>query len=159
MCSIYRDITRRPGPPRRRIRWSAGPGRADRWPGSPRYGCRRGLGIGKHAAIDGLVAGAQTQTAPPRLAVALPQVDLFPIFYGGRPTSVIEISFSESLPPGGLPASIFNTGTWQMTTAQALRERGIGVTVGEAAAYEKARAGHATHVYTNADIDRLHKSS
>jgi len=117
------------------------------------------LEVGARNATEGLVAGAQTQTAPPRLAVALPQVDLFPIYYGGRPTSVIEISFSESLPPGALPAGILDTGTWQMTTAQALRERGIGVTVAEAAAYEKARAGHATHVYTNADIDRLHKSS
>jgi hypothetical protein len=116
------------------------------------------LEVGANNATAGLIAGAQTQIAPPRLAVALPQVDLFPIYYGDRPTNVIEISFSESL-PGGLPASIFNTGTWQMTTAQALRERGIGVTVAEAAAYEKARAGHATHVYTNADIDRLHKSS
>ena len=115
------------------------------------------LEVGASNATAGLIAGAENQTVS--LPQSLPQVDLFPIYYGGRPTSVIEISFSESLPPGGLPESILDTGTWQMTTAQALRERGIGVTVAEAAAYDKARAGHATHVYTNADIDRLHKSS
>jgi hypothetical protein len=42
-----------------------------------------------------------------------------------------------------------------MTTAQALRERGYGITVAEAAAFDKARTRHATHTYTNADTDRL----
>jgi hypothetical protein len=115
------------------------------------------LEVGASNSTAGLIAGAEKQTvSPPQ---SLPEVDLFPIYYGGRPTSVIEISFSESLPESALPESILDTGTWQMTTAQALRERGIGVTVGEAAAYDKAHAGHATHIYTNADIDRLHKSS
>ncbi len=115
------------------------------------------LEVGASNFTAGLIAGAENQTVS--LPQSLPQVDLFPIYYGGHPPSVIEISFSEPLPLGGLPESILDTGTWQMTTAQALRERGIGVTLAEAVAYDKARAGHATHVYTNADIDRLHGSS
>ena len=43
-----------------------------------------------------------------------------------------------------------------MTTVQALRERGYGITLAEAAAYDKTRTRHATHVYTNADTNRLH---
>ena len=43
-----------------------------------------------------------------------------------------------------------------MITPQALRERGYGVTLPEAAARQKARIRPGTRVYTNADIDRLH---
>jgi hypothetical protein len=76
------------------------------------------------------------------------------------PLSVVEISFAEtSTASRELPASILDTGVWQLTTAQALRERGYGVTLPEAAAYGKAHTGHASHVYTNADIDRLHNGS
>jgi ribosomal protein L3 len=79
------------------------------------------------------------------------------------PVNVIEISFSgargELSSPNELPVTILDTGVWQVTTAQALRERGYGVTLVEAAAYGKARVRHATHVYTNADIERLHSGS
>jgi hypothetical protein len=43
-----------------------------------------------------------------------------------------------------------------MMTAQALRERGFGLTVAEAAAEAKERIRHANHIYTNADAARLH---
>jgi hypothetical protein len=81
-------------------------------------------------------------------------------YYGTPPLSVIEISFAEPSPAHHeLPASILDTGVWELTTVQALRQRGYGVTLPEAAADSRAHIRHATHVYTNADIDRLHGAS
>jgi hypothetical protein len=115
------------------------------------------LEVGASDATGVLTAGAGNQFVSPPSAVALPQIDLFPIFYGVPPANVIEISFAESQEsPSPLPPSILDSGVWQMTTAQALRERGYGITLAEAAAYDKARTRHATHVYTNADTNRLH---
>jgi len=114
--------------------------------------------VGASNATTILTAGAGNQYVAPRSAVALPKIDFFPIFYGGPPASVVEISFAESeASPSPLPASILDNGVWQITTPQALRERGYGVTLAEAAAFDKARTRRATHIYTNADTDRLHR--
>jgi len=114
--------------------------------------------VGASDATGVLTAGAGNQYVSPPSAVALPKIDFFPIFYGAPPASVIEISFAESQEsPNPLPASILDSGVWQMTTIQALRERGYGITLAEAAAYDKARTRHATHTYTNADTNRLHE--
>lgn len=116
------------------------------------------LEIGASNATAGLVAGADDRKASLQPAPQ-PVVDLFPVYYGAPSTGVIEVSFPEasngSSAPAELPASILDTGVWQIATAQALREGGYGVTLGEAAGYGKAHAGHSTHIYTNADIDRL----
>ena len=119
------------------------------------------LEIGASNATEGLVAGAEDRTASSQPEYQPP--DLFPAYYGAPSTSVIEISFPEasgqSSAPAELPPSILETGVWQITTAQALRERGYGVTLEEAAVYGKTHARHAIRIYTNADIDRLHTSS
>jgi hypothetical protein len=115
------------------------------------------LDAGASNATGVLIAGAENQTLLPPRAVDLPNIDLFPIYYGAS-TSVIEISSPEPSSERSymeLPASILDTGVSQVTTVQALRERGYRVTLGVAAEYEKAHARHATHIYTNADIDRL----
>jgi hypothetical protein len=118
------------------------------------------LETGADNATGVLFAGAENQTVLPPLAVALPSFDLFPIFYGPSRPQVIEMSSSEGTPEASeIPASIRESGVVQMTTAQALNERGIGVTVAVAAAHSKAAAGHASHIYTNADIDRLRGTS
>jgi hypothetical protein len=120
------------------------------------------LDVGASNATGVLIAGAENQTPLPPRAVDLPNIDLFPIYYGGALPSVIEISSvepSSELFSTELPASILDTGVWQVTTAQALRESGYGVTLAVAAAYEKAHARHATHVYTNTDIDHLRGGS
>src|SRR5271154_1796124 len=52
------------------------------------------LQVGASNATGVLFTGAENQTVLPPSAVALPQIDLFPIFYGDRPVSVVEISFS-----------------------------------------------------------------
>ena len=114
------------------------------------------LQVGASNATGILIDGAENQTVLPPDPDALPKTDLFPIFYGTPPAGVIEISVPAELAPNQLPASILDSGVWQMTTAQALRERGYGVSLVEAAAYGKAQTRHANRVYTNADIDRLH---
>jgi hypothetical protein len=135
------------------------------------------LEAGAGNATGGLIAGADTQTFVPQ---PHPAVNLSPIYYTEVSPSDLTLSFvaepfpglvqqtSAILPPqpspirpvepssNQLPPSIFDNGVWLMTTAQALRERGYGITVAEAAAYDKARTRHATHIYTNADTDRLH---
>ncbi len=116
------------------------------------------LEVGASNATGSLVAGADNQTVLPPRADALPKIDLFPIFYGRPPANVIEIS-APSESSSNLPSGILDTGVWQMTTAQDLRERGYGVTLVEGAAYGKAHTRHANRVYTNADIDRLHSGS
>jgi hypothetical protein len=119
------------------------------------------LELGASSATAGLTAGAENQTVTSRSATDLPFVDFFPIYYGVVPVSVIEISFAKESERSfrELPSSILDTGVWEITTAEALRERGYGVTLAEGAEESKARVRHATHVYTNADIERLHKSS
>jgi hypothetical protein len=111
---------------------------------------------GASNASEGLAAGAGNQTASPQ---AQPRADLFPVYYGVPRVSVVEISFSADQPLQPLPPSILDPGVWQITSSQALHQRGYGLTLIEAAADGKARARHANRVYTNADIDRLHNGS
>jgi hypothetical protein len=121
------------------------------------------LEVGADTATGVLIAGAENQTVLPPPEDALPQVDFFAFYYGVTPASVIEISFSgageERSARKELPASILDAGVRELTTAQGLRERGYGVTLVEAGSYSKSLARHATHVYTNADIERLHSGS
>ncbi len=117
------------------------------------------LEVGASNATGVLIAGADNQTVLPPSPDTLPKADLFPIFYGEPKAGTIEISFLTEPPANESPASIFDTGVWQMTTAQALRERGYGISLVEGAAYGKAHTRHANRVYTNADIDRLHSGS
>jgi hypothetical protein len=114
------------------------------------------LEVGASAATGVLIAGAENQNVLPPSPVAPPKIDLFPVYYGAPPAGVIEISLPSEPPSNPLPASIVDTGVWQVTTPDALRELGYGVTLAEGATYAKAQNRHATRVYTNADIDRLH---
>jgi hypothetical protein len=111
------------------------------------------------------------------LTPATPQnpIDLLPIFYGNAPqespapsepltpseppvttesSSVIEISGAPV--PANLPASIVNVGVEEVVDVPILRARGYGVTLVEASAYWKTHKPHATRVYTNHDVERLH---
>jgi hypothetical protein len=116
--------------------------------------------MGASNATGVLSAGAADQNVAPPSPDALPKIDLFPIFYGGPVGENSEMSFSYSAGPSSLsveiPPSISDSGVSQITTAQTLRERGYGITLGEAAAAGKTRARHANHIYTNDDIARLH---
>jgi hypothetical protein len=137
--------------------------------------------VGASNATGVLNAGASVQNVLPPSPDALPKIDLFPIFYTEVFPSDLKPSFSLAEPfpgllqetppipplqpsisnlpepsPNQLPPSILDNGVWQMTTVQALRERGYGLTVAEAAAEAKDRIRHANHIYTNADAARLH---
>jgi hypothetical protein len=100
--------------------------------------------------------GAQAVSASAKVETDLPR-----IYWGepkaggnaGEKVSEIEISSKEI---STLPASIFNAGVTETLDANALRERGIGVTLAEAAAFWRKHKTRASHVYTNADIARLH---
>ncbi len=117
------------------------------------------LEVGASNATGDLIGGAGNQNVLPPTPDALPKMNLFPIFYGAPAAGVIEITSASEASANQLPASILDTGVWQMTTAKALRERGYGVTLVEAAADGKAQTRHANRLYTNADIDRLHSGS
>ena len=84
------------------------------------------------------------------------EANLFPIYYGYPMVSVVELTGAEPSKP--LPASITGVGYTVILNPQNLRELGYGVTVGEAASYWKAHKPGVNHVYTNADIERLHRS-
>jgi len=84
------------------------------------------------------------------------EANLFPIYYGYPMIPVIELAGGEPSQP--LPASITGVGYTVIADPQTLRELGYGVTVGEAASYWKAHKPRVNHVYTNADIERLHRS-
>jgi hypothetical protein len=82
--------------------------------------------------------------------------DLLPIYYGYPMPSVVVFISDES--PGELPASIVDSGVVGMTDVQSLREQGHGVPLGEASIFWKAHKSHASRVYTNVDLERLHGS-
>ena len=87
------------------------------------------------------VLDAQGQTYLPSIYYGLPQVN------------VVEIAFGE--PAVLVPPSFASDGVVEFTSAQALRDRGYGVTVAEAAARWKTHTLRARRVYTNEDIERL----
>jgi len=84
------------------------------------------------------------------------EANLSPIYYGYPMISVIELTGTEPSQP--LPPSITGTGYTVIFDPQILRQRGYRVTVGEAASYWKAHKAGVNRVYTNADIERLHRS-
>lgn len=86
---------------------------------------------------------------------ALTTSDLATIFWGEP--SVREIVVTDEPGPSNLPASIANFGVTGMTDAQTLREQGYGVSMADSAAFWKTHKRHAPHVYTNEDLERLHR--
>jgi hypothetical protein len=85
------------------------------------------------------------------------QMALVSIYYGYPTPSVVELAFSEAGEEEtvSMPASIFESGVVELTSAQALRERGYGVTVAEAAARSWSHKSSERHVYTNDDVERM----
>jgi hypothetical protein len=82
------------------------------------------------------------------------QPNLFPVYYGYPEIPVIELAGTPDIEP---PPSMHDTG-FAVTDSASLREVGNGMTVGEAAAFWKTHKRTAPRVYTNADIQRLHRS-
>ena len=80
--------------------------------------------------------------------------DLLPTYYGYPMPSVVELTSTAAA--SEVPQSIINAGVVGMTNVQFLRERGYGVTLGESALFWKSHKLHASRLYTNADVERLH---
>jgi len=88
------------------------------------------------------------------------QTDLPRIYWGDKNAAstaegVSEIEVS-SAQPSTLPGGFVNAGVVQMVNARDVQARGYGVSLGDVAAYWKARKLRAPRVYTNADVARLH---
>jgi hypothetical protein len=104
--------------------------------------------------------GVETEPVPPP-AVPQSPVDLTRIYWG-EPTAQIssetvsEVEITSPQIPPTLPASITEVGVTAIVDSRSLQERGYGQPLGEVAAFWKANKLHATHVYTNADVARLH---
>ena len=98
------------------------------------------------------------EVRPPQPFVSNPvlegQADLFPIYYGYPPLPVIWLVGTQ---PGELPASITTVSYIEFVDPQTLRERGIGVSVAEAAAFSRGHRTAAVKVYTNDDLQRFHQ--
>jgi hypothetical protein len=114
------------------------------------------LEVGATTATADLTAGADTQTVTMSSPDSGPAPDLLPIYYGVIPVQRLEISFWEPSRIPEVPLSLFDIGVTDLSTVRALRGRGVGVTIVEAAADAKSNVRHASRVYTNADIERLH---
>jgi hypothetical protein len=120
------------------------------------------------APVAAAEASAETQSVPAPATVPN-KTDLPRIYYGesyvnantgakvsenaGELVSEIELSSKSSVPP----ASIAGDGVAQMVDEQSLRERAYGLSLAETAAFWKTHKPRASHVYTNADIARLHR--
>jgi hypothetical protein len=119
------------------------------------------------------IAGATIEAAPAAPVVStpppIPGASLARIFWGEPKTSEVgssEIEISSEEPPRALPASIVSgsiesgsivdVGVTAIADVQSLREQGYGVTLGETASFWKTHPGHASRVYTNRDVERLH---
>jgi hypothetical protein len=103
----------------------------------------------------------EEQPVPASIGTGIP--DLFNIYYGPPPetlpkvaseASEIELSSPSAAPP--LPASFFEVGVIEITTSHSLSELGYGLGVAETAAFWKSHKPSPPHIYTNADIQRLH---
>ena len=101
----------------------------------------------------GPVIGNQPYIANPELQH---QADLFPVYYGYPMLSTVELSSAE--PPRELPASIVDAVVAGITEVQWLREQGYGAPLGDTASFWKVHKHHAPRVYTNADVERLHRN-
>ena len=88
--------------------------------------------------------------APKPVPVAIP----VPATEVPTQSSLIELSAGQ--PPANLPASLFDAGVTGTGDAESLPSRGYGVPLGDTAAIWKAHKRHASHTYTNSDIQRFH---
>jgi hypothetical protein len=67
-----------------------------------------------------------------------------------------EVESSSALPSPSLPPGFFDVGVTGIANAKFLREHGYTPSLAKIAAFWKTHRRNATHVYTNADIARLH---
>jgi hypothetical protein len=95
----------------------------------------------------------EPSTPPPVIdtQTALPE-----ILWGEIKPSTIEITSTSTVM--NAPPSLFDAGVTGFFNSQSVRDRDIGVSLAQAAAYWKAHKTLVSRLYTNADIERLHGS-
>jgi hypothetical protein len=101
----------------------------------------------------------ETRPAESVSAPELPRpANLADIYWGEPNTSakVTDIKISSLEPPRNLPPSFVDTGVTLLAIDQSLQEQGYGSTLAEVAAQWRAHRPHASRLYTNRDIERLH---
>jgi len=93
----------------------------------------------------------------------MPETDLSDIYWGGSNNGknagdhISEIGLT-SEGASALPTGLINVGVAQIIDSRALRESAEGMSLAEAAAFWKTHKTVVSHIYTNADIARLHGS-
>jgi len=125
-------------------------------------------------SLNGLAEEGSGEPSSPALGGLQNQAQINRVYYGVSPTAgesapsaqtetsepvaanPSEIELSSAEPRAPLPSSILNVGVTGIADAQSLRDSGYGATLGEVAAFWKAKNSHASRIYTNADIARLH---
>jgi hypothetical protein len=104
----------------------------------------------------------QTGVVSPQTGEAGPVLITIPaylpsVYWGYEPPGSVQIvAEPEPTPaPKNLPPDYIDVGVSAVATPGWLNEHDYGMSLVEAARYWKAQHLHATHVYTNQDIDRL----
>jgi hypothetical protein len=98
--------------------------------------------------------GAASAPAPPLTAETLPASQVIETPSEAPAPGASEIEISGAQPPQNLPAGFIDVGVTAIVDAQSLRGEGYGISLAEAAAYWKAHGGHASHTFTNKDVER-----
>jgi hypothetical protein len=99
------------------------------------------------------VVSPQTGEAGP-VTITIPAY-LPSIYWGYPPPGEVEVVPEPVEAPPNLPEGYIDTGVGAIASSGWLHEHDYGMTLAQAARYWKEHKLHATHVYTNQDIERL----
>jgi hypothetical protein len=79
------------------------------------------------------------------------------IYWGYPPPGQVEFVPEPAPEPRNLPQDYFDTGVSAFATPSWMHDHAYGISLAQAARYWREHAVHATHVYTNDDIERLQR--
>jgi hypothetical protein len=115
-------------------------------------------------ATPSMEAWQQPGVVSPETGVAGPVMINIPaylpwVYWGYTPPGAVQLvpgpePLAEPV-PSGLPQGYINLGVTAIATPIWLHDHEYGMSLAQVAQYWKAQHLHATHVYTNADIERL----
>jgi len=99
------------------------------------------------------VVSPQTGEAGP-VMITIPAY-LPSIYWGYPPPGEVEVISEPAPTPRNLPQDYMDTGVSAIATPGWMHDHDYGMTLAQAARYWQQHKLHATHVYTNQDIERL----
>lgn len=102
----------------------------------------------------------QTGVVSPESGVAGPVMITIPaylpsVYWGYEPPGAVEVAPLAAPETRNLPEGYIDTGVSAIATPGWLHDHDYGMSLAQVARYWRQHKLHATHVYTNADIDRL----